>query len=275
MKVKILISASNQTLLNDFFLGQQDDMMCLSTSEHWEDVKGHVQVWQPDVYVCMIENKNSLQLSIIKNLAESLTMSGIPVVIITNEDFQPFFAGGLNDNVALVLCKPITIGEIVRNITEMLRQKERERLLEKEKEQLLEEEQKQKEIEAESEKDSDRVRNILVVDDDKNVLKLLKTALDGQYNVSTMISGKMAEKFLETRSCDLILLDYEMPVENGPEVFRKIREIEAAKDIPIIFLTGVAEKEKIAEVLKLKPQGYLLKPIDMEKLLDVIEKNVL
>lgn len=89
-----------------------------------------------------------------------------------------------------------------------------------------------------------------------------------------MITGKMAEKFLETRPCDLILLDYEMPVENGPAVFKKIKNMESAKDIPIIFLTGVADKEKITEVLMLKPQGYLLKPIDTDKLLNTIENIV-
>jgi len=267
MKRKILISGSNPTLLKDFFLTQQEDIVCLSTSEIWEDVKGHFQVWKPDVYVCLVEDKNSMQLTIIKNLSESLVMSDTPVVIITNEEFFPFFSGGLYDNVGLVLCKPITIHEILNRTTDMLK--------EREKAHLLEEEEKQKKLDEEAAiEEANRIKSILVVDDDKNVLKLLKSALEDKYNVATMITGKMAEKFLETRTCDLILLDYEMPVENGPEVFRKIKEIETAKDIPIVFLTGVAEKEKIAEVLRLKPQGYLLKPIDMEKLLDVIDKNI-
>lgn len=267
MKRKILISGNNPTLLKDFFYIQQEDVVCLSTSEIWEDVKGHFQVYQPDVYVCSIENKSSIQLTIIKNLSESRVMSETPVVIVTNEEFLPYFSGGLYDNVALVLSKPITIGEILSRTRDMLKERENAK--------LLEEEETRKKLEEEAAlEEENRVKNILVVDDDKNVLKLLKSALEDRYNVSTMITGKMAEKFLETRTCDLILLDYEMPGENGPEVFRKVKEIESAKDIPIIFLTGVAEKEKIAEVLRLKPQGYLLKPIDMEKLLDAIEKNI-
>ena len=63
-----------------------------------------------------------------------------------------------------------------------------------------------------------------------------------------------------------------MPGETGPEVFAKIKEIESAKDIPIVFLTGVADKEKIADVLRLKPQGYLLKPIDTERLFTTLER---
>ncbi len=248
-------------------MNKNEEISCLSTSEYWEDVKGHFQIWQPDVYVCLIEDKNSLQIPIIKNLSESLVMAEVPVVIVTNEEFYPYFAGGLYDNVALVLKKPITKNEIFNNITDMLSQ----RRIEKHREET-ERIRLQKEAEALAE--ANRTKSILVVDDDKNVLKLLKGALEDKYNVSTMITGKMAEKFLESKSCDLILLDYEMPVENGPEVFKKIKTMESAKDIPIIFLTGVAEKDKIAEVLMLKPQGYLLKPIDMDKLRDLIEKNI-
>lgn len=278
MKKKILVSSGNHTLLNDFFRNEHEELVFMSTSEFWEDVKEHVMVWQPDAYVCLIEEKSSLQLSIIQNMANSLKMSNVPVVIITNEDFQPFFAGGLYDNVSLILCKPISITNIYNQLTDMLRQIERERKLEEERKRVLEElkeKQKQQEEEvAQAEVEKNRVKNILVVDDDKDVLKLLKAVLQEKYNVSTMITGKMAEKFLETRPCDLILLDYEMPVENGPAVFKKIKNMESAKDIPIIFLTGVADKEKITEVLMLKPQGYLLKPIDTDKLINTIENIV-
>lgn len=51
-----------------------------------------------------------------------------------------------------------------------------------------------------------------------------------------------------------------------------IRADEKFKDIPVIFLTGVADKEHIAAVLKLKPNGYFLKPPEREKLLNSIEK---
>jgi len=264
MKKKILISAGNQTLLKDFLVNQPDDVICLSTSEYWEDVKGHVQQWSPDVYVCNIEDRNSVQLNIVKNLSESLVMSSMPVVIITDEEFYPYFAGGLYNNVATVLKKPISISAIFSNISDIITKEEKDR--------KAKEEEEQKVAMEEAAKEETRVKNILVVDDDSNVLKLLKSILGDSYNVATMLSGKMATKYLESKECDLILLDYEMPVENGPEVFRKIKEIESAKDIPIVFLTGVSDKQKIAEVLMLKPQGYLLKPIDAEKLFDVIRK---
>lgn len=265
MKYKVLINGNNQTLLKDFFKNIPDDFVCLSTSDFLDDVKGHIRFWEPDVYVCLIEKKDSNQIAVLKNLAECKHIPQIPVVIITNEELYHYFLSGLFENVKLVLSKPISIHNIFGKISEFLEEKEKERRLERER--LL----KQNETE-ETLIEANRRKNILVVDDDKNVLKLLKAVLEEKYNVSTMITGKMAEKYLETRTCDLILLDYEMPLENGAEVFRKIREIESAKDIPIVFLTGVTEKEKIVDLLQLKPQGYLLKPIDADRVLEVIER---
>ena len=106
----------------------------------------------------------------------------------------------------------------------------------------------------------------------KSKEKLLKAALEPDYVVTTMISGKMAIKFLKTKTPDLIFLDYQMPVEDGPEVFKNIRALDSSKDVPIVFLTGVADRSKIANVLMLKPQGYLLKPIDIERVNETIHR---
>ena len=71
---------------------------------------------------------------------------------------------------------------------------------------------------------------------------------------------------------DLILLDYEMPGWDGRETLEKIREDEEISDIPVVFLTGMADMEHISAVLKLSPAGYLLKPAEKEKLLGTIEE---
>ena len=120
-------------------------------------------------------------------------------------------------------------------------------------------------------KEEIRKKHILIVDDDSRVLRLLQSYLSGRYELATAINGKVALKFLEKKETDLVLLDYEMPTENGAAVLEKIRANEKTKDLPVVFLTGVTEKNKIREVLALKPQGYLLKPVDMEKLSSTIK----
>ncbi len=124
------------------------------------------------------------------------------------------------------------------------------------------------------EQESAKRQHILVVDDDPLMLKMLKEHLHGDYDVATAVSGKIALKFLERKKTNLILLDYEMPGENGLDVLEKVRANSATKDIPVIFLTGVSDSEKIQEALVLRPQSYLLKPINREKLLEAITKII-
>ncbi len=113
-----------------------------------------------------------------------------------------------------------------------------------------------------------RNKHILVVDDDVNMLKLLKLFLEEQYQVTIVDSGKHALEYIVNHTPDLILLDYMMPLFDGPHVLEIIRKREASKDIPVLFLTSVTEKEKILECLALNPQGYLIKPVARSELLE-------
>lgn len=46
------------------------------------------------------------------------------------------------------------------------------------------------------------------------------------------------------------------------------------KDIPVVFLTGVSDSDKVQEVISMKPQGYLLKPVNMERLFIMIRNLI-
>lgn len=255
-------------MMRDFFMSPHDQFMCMSTSQYWEDISKHFILYEPHALIWLMDYKDSQQVALLKKIRSTRTFAGIPIIIVTDEETNLYLDSLHLDCIDMLLCRPITISNIYLQIFQYLDQ------IEKEKERRLNEEKAlMKEIAAKAAKNN-TVKHVLVIDDDRNTLKLLKSALEEKYHVTTMITGKMAERYLETKSCDVILLDYQMPGENGPEVFRKIKEIESAKDIPIVFLTGVADSDKIAEVLMLKPQGYLLKPIDTERLLDTIERLV-
>lgn len=105
-------------------------------------------------------------------------------------------------------------------------------------------------------------RRILVVDDDPKILHMVNEMLRDEYQVAAANGGAVARKFLEKKKVDLILLDYMMPGENGVEVLKSFRANPATKDIPVAFLTGLDDREKILECLSLKPAGYIAKPVN-------------
>lgn len=275
MRYKVLVNGGNSALLRDFFVNTSG-FTCMSTSGYWVDLSAHYEMFKPDAYVCIAEYADVQNMSQIRRLKASEEFGNVPVILITNEDSYDYYSGE-NDNehlIDIILSRPITIAAITDKITRLLRRIEEEK--EEEREKLAKEAEKAEQKTAEvSEQQVNKAgggkKHILVVDDDKNILKLLKAALEDRYEVTAIGGGRMALKFLETKTPDLIFLDYQMPIENGPEVFRKLRKIETAKDIPVVFLTGIAEREKITEVLSLKPQGYLLKPIDMERVNETIK----
>ena len=113
-------------------------------------------------------------------------------------------------------------------------------------------------------------RKILVVDDDQNMLQLLYTFLRDSYRVTTATNGQEALDMIREKRPDLVLLDYLMPGMNGKETLEVIRKDEELKDLPVFFLTGVSDTNKISECLKLDPIGYILKPIGKFSLLATI-----
>lgn len=113
----------------------------------------------------------------------------------------------------------------------------------------------------------DYKKSILIVDDDPNYLSLVREWLRGTYKVSMTNSGLQAIKWLGKNKADLILLDHEMPVTNGPQVLEMLRSDEETKNIPVIFLTGKSDKNSVMAVVALRPEGYFLKTIGKDELL--------
>jgi CheY-like chemotaxis protein len=115
-------------------------------------------------------------------------------------------------------------------------------------------------------------KSILLVDDSNIQLRALNDLLKTKYEVRMATSGMQALTLIGKKKPDMIFLDYEMPVCDGRMTLQMIRELEEAKDIPVVFLTGVSDREHITAVLELKPAGYLLKPADSKQIFSIIEK---
>lgn len=115
-------------------------------------------------------------------------------------------------------------------------------------------------------------RKILVVDDDGTMLRTLKLWLSSKYRVYIANSGMAAVTFLAKNSVDLILLDYEMPVANGPTVLEMLRSEPQTKNIPVMFLTAKSDRDSVLSVVGLKPEKYLLKSMSSRELLANIDE---
>ena len=119
---------------------------------------------------------------------------------------------------------------------------------------------------------SDKKAYILVIDDDMSVLHSVRAMLEDDYDVGIAASGMAGLKMMSKRMPDVVLLDYEMPDFDGRQTLEKIRNEENSKEVPVVFLTGITDREHIDAIIGLSPQGYLVKPVDTEQLKKALEK---
>lgn len=284
MAYNVLIAGNNASTIDDFFMRLHDDFNLLTTSIRFDDVDRHLKYFTPDIFVyCINDNyfEDGAKFISIKNLLDKYN---IPFALIGSKDACSQFRRGAVNVSNLMLVKPISIYVIRDTIIEFLTKRlEGEEITAdflnsdpiEEKADLkpsaMEDMKTMADTEAMAKPKNER-KHILVIDDNSLMLKVIKEHLRDEYDVATAISGKIALRFLAKKKTDLILLDYEMPEEDGPTILGKLREIDSAKDVPVIFLTGISEKDKIRKALSMKPQGYLLKPIEREALLEAIHK---
>ena len=117
-------------------------------------------------------------------------------------------------------------------------------------------------------------KRILIIDDDPSYASMVREWIKDTYKTDVVTSGMHAITFLLKNPVNLILLDYEMPVVDGPQVLQMLREEEATSNIPVIFLTGNGTKEAVTRVMELKPEGYVLKSTTREDLLNYLSKKL-
>ena len=118
-------------------------------------------------------------------------------------------------------------------------------------------------------------KKIMFVDDSKTNLVIGKSLLSPKYEVYTMLSGDKLFEMLEAVTPDLILLDVEMPDMNGFEVLERLKEMESARDIPVIFLTAQIGADSELEGLSKGAVDYITKPFSPPLLLKRIELHLL
>lgn len=292
MKYKTLLAGNNASIIDSFFTQMGNCFEAMTTSLRGEDIMRHVNYFAPNVFIYCLHNETRENMSQMGNIKYKLSQENIPFVIIgAKENCDEFERVAVNVS-DMSLYRPLSAEVIRERITTLLQKKGISPDQPKPTEGQTGNVQGQPNIPPSAglpgaqamppvfgqplpqNTVTSQRKHILVVDDNSMMLRLVKEHLHEKYDVATALSGKIALKFLRNKKTDLILLDYEMPDENGPAVLEKLRASDATKNIPVVFLTGVTESKKIKEALIMKPQSYLLKPINRERLMDTIEKLI-
>ena len=231
---------------NNFFKDSFDVQICV---DNVIMVKGMLKIKQPELVVISLVGIGKDIDEILRELKTNYSQT--PIIFIgTNEDIATHINGVFKMQIN-TLVVPVTKEKIFDTMCDMLG------------------------ISSNDDTNIDILiskKSILLVDDSNIQLRALNELLKTKYEVRMATSGMQALTLIGKKKPDMIFLDYEMPICDGRMTFKMIKELDEAKDIPVVFLTGVSDKEHIEAVLELKPAGYLLKPANADRIYKIIEK---
>ena len=115
-------------------------------------------------------------------------------------------------------------------------------------------------------------KKIFIAEDNLAVNKALQLLLEPRYETIPAMNGKQAVEFAATQLPDLILMDIIMPVMNGYQATRMIRQNPKTRSIPVIAVTALTSLEEREECLKSGCDDYIAKPFKIKDLAFRIEK---
>lgn len=213
-----------------------------------------LHIYQPDIILVFLNQLQAVQMQELKAVLEK--NERLPVVMVGSMyEFRQYgFEPGNVKNIRRVV-RPVGNQEVIRLICEIL---------------ALD----YQEYEGSLEEREDRRKHILFVDDNPLLLRSMKTLVGNKYRVSIAVSASQAFELMQKDRPDLIFLDCEMPVIDGKMMLQMMRAKPEYAEMPVVFLSGIAEEKYIKKTLLLKPADYVLKPAKQERIFDVLEKHL-
>lgn len=238
-----IVRSLNECLTEDFQV-----QLC---TEEIASIQAMIKILKPDMLVICHIGMEEIDRAVFEWIQEKCPQ--IPTLgIATKEDWQKCKEFYMRDRVD-VLLRPVAKQELLRKCYQMLNEEERV-------------------LRRRRQKTPNSRYKIMLVDDSAIMLRSMKSILERRYDICLAKSGERALKMIPVENPDLILLDYEMEGMDGKATFEAIKADEFMQDIPVVFLTGVADRRAIYSVLKSKPDDYILKPPDETRILETIKK---
>jgi CheY-like chemotaxis protein len=119
---------------------------------------------------------------------------------------------------------------------------------------------------------------ILTIDDEQDSLSFLKSILEDDYEVYAATDGDIGLAKARELLPDCIILDVQMPKQDGFVTLWEMKRVKELEKIPVIMLTGVGEKvgkhfskDEVGELVGTPPDFYVEKPVDPEMLLEILD----
>ena len=270
MALKILLTGKNRRIagnISEHLMGDKGYKV-VECDPTYDELFKAIPKEAPQIMIICLGDEEKDTIRVFDALLDREEMETIPVIVVANNEDLKTFKTYIKLNKLFFLPRPVSILSLYSMLAEV--EKKIEILPEEEK--PRDDPWKEPQILPEN---HIRRKKILVVDDDAEQLAQIKGHLEEFYDVTAVRSGFDALKYLEKHEVDLMLLDYIMPVMDGPKVLFRLRTTRAHTRLPVIFLTGMTDREKVVKTLvELRPKGYLIKPAKkseiVAKIIDVL-----
>ena len=114
------------------------------------------------------------------------------------------------------------------------------------------------------------LNRICYVEDDLDIQRIVRLSLErvGKMTVEIVGDSTKAVETMVAFKPDLVMLDWMMPVMDGPAVFRAMRERAETKELPVVFITAKASRRELEELTALGAAGTISKPFSPKDLPD-------
>jgi len=215
----------------------------------------------PDVILLDISTYPVNGYEAIKKLKADAQFADIPVVFLTSKSDENSVAEYVRLGAADYIVKPFSASYLQERIETLLDPDYHQQL--QEEEELLEQKTAHKPC-------------IIAIDDVPHILRSIQYALRNRFNVQTLSKPEMLESFLQNIQVtpELFILDFNMPVINGYDIFLQIRALPEHKQTPIIFLTSEGTVDNVTAAIKLGASDFLVKPFSPAVLREKVSKQI-
>lgn len=280
MKRILFVADFNDTAhcIQEAMLSRYQVQLC--SMKNAEDVSHMIRMFRPDMVVVFISCYQNISSKIFYIL--TIVHAAIPIITIGKKEDTMQYEMLYSKTQYTHLYRPIKNRDIMKCIADRLHITEDENAEHKDISDIsnyIENEDKIKnktdtwdDAELDNEADVDKRKHILLVDNDDEIYNDMKSIIGDRYRVSAAGTELQAMRMLEKDRPDMMFLSYEMPLCEGRIMLEMIRNDEELRKLPVVFLTKIAEKRNIASIIRLKPAGCILKPLDKEMVTRIIEK---